>query len=283
MVSVLRAIGSTLACLLLLLVSRIATAQESAPRALQQAQSLYDEADFEGALRALETASRSTGLTNADVARFLELRALVHLGLGQREQATSDVRALRSAHAGYRPPESAPPALRRLFSQMNRDEVAAIEIELNATSEIGVLHINVSLRGDAENLGREVRVYTRNEGQARYQSHVGTSTDVRSSAPSVDVYAELIGPGGAVLVSSSSAAAPQNFAMPQAAAEEVVVPPAGGGDTVLIALLIAGGVALVAGGVIVAVVVVGQGAPDTQLSPPMLEQALTQSPMAFRF
>lgn len=268
------------------LLRQSALAQE-ASSLLHGAQTAYDEADFDGALRALESTSSANGLSDADLTPYLELRALVHLGLGDREGAASDLRALLSARGDYTPAETAPPAFRRLFAQVARDSVAPIEVELTATAETGVLHAHVAVRGDAQNLAREIRVYSRSEGQRRYQTHVGASVDIRSTAPGIDAYAELIGPGGAVLVRAGSAELPQHFVVPQPVADEVVVPPEGGGDdTVLIVALIIGGVALVAGGVVVAVVVAGQSPSETQLLPPVVVTGLSSAPAPqpiFRF
>lgn len=273
-----------------LLWTTIAGAQASASTsspALRRAEARYEEADFDGALEALEEAEHGTSLTLTDLARLYEMRALVYLGLSNQSGATTAVRSLLAVRADYQVPARSSPAFARLVRSVPVPQGIALDVQVSTGP--GRAQIDVQVTDDAA-LVREIRIHTRPLGETSYATHVGASYNFRAPAgvTGFDLYVDLIGPGGAVLASDHNDASPSSFTLPASSVvtEPPVEQPAQGGDdnTWLIVGLIAGGV-LVAGGVVAAIVIVGNQQPDTILGPPQVVPLVqsSQSAPLFRF
>lgn len=97
---------------------------------LDQGVASYEEADFEEALRAFDSAARNADLEVEELLHLFEMRALVHHALGDRASMQNDLRRLASVRPSYRLSRLTPPPVRQAFDDMLEANGGSLGVEL---------------------------------------------------------------------------------------------------------------------------------------------------------
>lgn len=222
---------------------------------------LYEEADFVASLDVLGRAAAGDDLSVDDLADLFEVRALVHLAMGNGEQMREDLRRLAAIRPEHALPAVAPPDVVSAFAELRTASSGSPRLTASTESTALGVTVTVRLENDPLSLVREVRISGRTTGGAWERA-----TDAPLFVPTpareiVEYYAEAIGPGGAVIASSGRAGEPLRAA-------PVVVAETGGGGLEAWPFIVAGAGVVVAVVVIVTVVVVtGEGSNETDVAP----------------
>ncbi len=226
---------------------------------VDEAQGLYEQAEFEAALARLGQAEARTELTRASLARLLELRALIHFALGDEEAMREDLAALASVAPNHTPSPLSPPALVQALGEQRAQPVRLrLELQEDVVTPVVV---------DALGLLQGVRLVWRSDTDVAGGWHVEEGRLPRRmlrDGERIEVYAEGVGPGGVVLATAASAQSPRVFG---AALEEEVPAGMSLGAKLGIAAGVVVGVALIATAVALAV----SGEDRLQPGMPMLE------------
>jgi len=229
---------------------------------VDEGRSLYEEADFVGALDALGRAEAGSDLTLADLEVLFEQRVLVQVALANEAGVRADLRRLLAVAPEHVLPRGAPPEVVRLFAELRAEGAGSVRVVV--TTDAAADGVTIFVRGENDWAGiiRSVRTSARVVGNDAWDVATDAPLLVPTSAGErVEYFAEAIGPGGAVLARAGSPEAPLGASSRGAPAA------AGGEETWPIVLAVVAGV-LVAGAV-VGGVVGGTQSPtvSTQLSP----------------
>ena len=195
---------------------------------VEEGRSRFEEADFQGALRALRGAERADDLTREDVIRLLETRALVYRALQDEARLEAALRALGTVDSDHAFSPEVPPEVSERFTHLKERLPGALRLEVDVRPIPGGLAVEAAAHNDVEGLVRHVRVYARPE-DGRWQSAEDQRLTVLASPGSrVIWYAQAIGPGGAVLASRGTETAPETAVVPKAGRADVPSLPADG-------------------------------------------------------
>ncbi len=200
-------LGTAVAIVVLCLLGLAGTASAQQSPLLQQAQTKYDQADFQGALSTLDQAEQTNGLTRDDLVRLLALRGLVHLGMRDDSALRRDMSRLASIDPHHSFATTAPPELPGAFDQAKQGLPGAMRIETHVVPTASGVAVQASVENDPLSLVRQVRVNARQGGEI-FHTGVGSVELATTSPARVQYYVQAVGPGGAVLLSRGSAAAP---------------------------------------------------------------------------
>lgn len=262
--------------LLVLLWSGTAGAQRSgsAPRALENAVALAQEADFASALKLFDAAEAGRGLSFEEAQTLCAERAVVYFAVGERQKMRSDLARLAALNPAYQMERRVPPAVRAAFEEVRAD-AAVLSVSVHAEPAASGVTLVTDVKGDPAGVVREVRIFVRDEGG--YRVHEGASATLRD-VRGAQYYVEAVGPGGAVIVREGSASEPLLWGVLSPGAESVVPGPgesiadAKGDDGVSVWWWIGGGTALAATATVVAVLLAGSSAPsETRFTGPMVQ------------
>lgn len=229
---------------------------------VDEARRLYEEAEFVAALDLLGRATAGDELTLADLEEVYELRALVHVALGDAAAMQDDLNTLAAIAPDHELDRGMPPDVQRAWAETRARAPGAIRVVAETETGASGVTVSVEVSGDALHLVRRVRIRGRAGEGAVAEAidaplFVGTPT-----GEEVTYWAEAIGPGGAVLASSGSEASPLR------ASGAAVGSGDEGGGLEAWPFLVAGGGVLVVGAVIVIAVVATQGGtPNTTVEP----------------
>lgn len=168
-----------------------------------------EQAEFEVALLLLERAADEEGLTRADVVELLELQALVFHALDRENDLDRALNQLVALEPEV-PLASSPPTVQQRFHELaaRRGEVRLdLEVEVERTGDGFVIRTQVD--GDDHGLIRELRVFHRLP-DGDWRRSAGDVVHVYAGAvASLELYAQGLGPGGAVILSEDSEEQPQ--------------------------------------------------------------------------
>lgn len=210
-----------------------------------------EEADFAGALAALDEAEAQGDLTRADLVLLLETRALVHRALGEEEPTDAALRSLASIDPDHRfAPEVTPDVVQR-FAQLRDAGPGPLALEVEEAPSPGGITLRAEVRGDVASMVHAVTVRARvNEGT--WREGEGRLALEAPPGARIEWYAVAYGTGGAPVAQRGSESATRHARVPGAA----VTPTQGGAiDEVALGVGIAAGIAaLVAAAVILGVV-----------------------------
>jgi hypothetical protein len=226
---------------------------------VDEGQRLYEEAEFVAALDALGRADHATDLEREDLERLFEIRALVHLAMGNTDAMRTDLQRLAALAPDHSLPRSAPPDVARAFAEIRGQSPGAVRVL--ATTEASPAGVTIAARAENDwaSIVRTVRVSGRVQGAPSWEHATDAPLLVATSGGVVEYYAEAIGPGGVVVARTGSASEPLRAAGAGGG---------GGGGEAWPWVLVALGVAVVAGGVVVGVVLgTESGTPVTQVEP----------------
>lgn len=249
-----------LSMLSLLISSALVCSTARAHALVDEGRRLYEEAEFVAALDALGRATAGTDLTRADLEELLELRALVHSGLGDEAAVRADLQALAVIAPDHTLHRGIPPDVQRAFAEIRGSSSGPPRLLITPEASSGGVTIRVAVDNDWAHLVRAVRIRGR-ALEGTFSEAIDAPLFVATpNGEVVRYYAEAVGPGGAVIASSGSESAPLEAAGSAAVAGTGLDPWP----------FVIGGAAAVVVGVVIAVVVVttsGTGQPTTAVSP----------------
>jgi hypothetical protein len=171
---------------------------------LEEAQRLFDEADFEGALEAFGRAEQAGDLTRDDVIQLYVRRALVHHTLGNESDLQTDLMRLASLEPDHEFGRQVPPVVVEAFERAKDRTTGRIAVQLVAQTRPGGVRFEARIRNDTSGIVQEVRLGARAPGNAWTQRSNAALEMPASSDSTLEIYAEAIGPGGAVLASDGT-------------------------------------------------------------------------------
>ncbi len=182
--------------------------------AVDEARAMYEEADFEGALAAIDRALSGDDLTRDELLDALRLRALVHLGMGDAEAMAEAVSAWVALAPDLELDESVPPEIRDAARQARGRGDEELGLRARATPTATGVRIDAEVRGDRAELVRTVRLHGRVGGGAWERSETAPLELAVPDAAEVAYYAEAVGPGGVVVANEGSAREPLRWSPP---------------------------------------------------------------------
>ncbi len=256
--------SSRLLCAGLLVMCAHVPLAHAHPKVNEAARRL-ESAEFESAGRLLAEAEAASDLGREDALRLLELRALLHLALKQREDAFAALRRLAVLEPDHEFPPHSSPDLLAAFARAR--DAAPPPPTLRVQHELAAEGVRVSARVEGDTLGlvRGVRLWSRVAGQP-WRSALANEWLVPAPPDErVSYWAEGLGIGGAPLYRSIEG--------------RVRIPEAFGADTDdeedssnawLYGGVIAGALAIAGALTAIAVVASDGGDDTTQLLPPMV-------------
>ena len=251
-------------CTTLLALLAIAPAAH-ADEALERGERLSQEADFEGALRALDEADLAT-LTRDERVRLYGTRALVRFALGDEAGARGDLERLLAMGADASLPDRAPPQLREMLEEVHLSGASPPRLRTDARIEDGRARIDARAEGGAD-LTESVRIVVDGED-------AGPSVDRPIAAgETLAWYAEAVGPGALVLATFGTADEPNVLRVRVLETEVTNARSDEGGDDVgwWVALGGGGGALVVGAAIVAGVLLAPSGGGGTQLGGPTLE------------
>ncbi len=197
---------AALVTLLVTALSPLAAAAQLGP-----ARSALAEADFERAERAFTRALEARVLSRDDIVAIHEGRAMARWAMGQERDARADLEALGSLEPERALPPEAPPPLVDAFASLARAPLGAALLwdQEDGEGPRDTLHLRVGVRNDPAGLVRTVRVHVRTPGDDGWLVREERDVDVPlAPGDALEVWIELVGPGGAVLAQEGSIEAP---------------------------------------------------------------------------
>lgn len=246
----------------------LATASASAqPSELDEGVRLYEQAELQAALAALERAAEGT-LERADVVRLLATRALVRFALGFFEPLERDLLAIATLEPDYQLGMRAPPPLHAAYERLQGQISGPLRVRIELEALEAGVRLTARTEGDAANVVERVELSARRVGGEWQRGRDGNLVLPVLSGERVELYAEAIGPGSAVLASDGTANAPRTETVPPFRRDQ---PEPAGMSTGAKVGIAAGAAAIVAAVVIVAILVAG-GAEGTRPQGPFVER-----------
>lgn len=209
--------------------------------------------------------------SRAELRVVLEERAIARHAARDTAGAERDLVGLLSLEQRFELDQTAPPALHRAVERLRGEVSAPLSIDASAEPRDGGATLRARAIGDLGGLVREVRIAWRSSGED-FVVTSGEELEVDAAIESVTWYAELVGPGGAVLArheaearAGSSEPLPSVTLAPSAGEPA----PSGGDDGVAIGLGVGIGLAVVLGVTAGLLVFFLTPEPNTALSAPM--------------
>jgi hypothetical protein len=189
---------------------RLSVAVPKSKEVLTQAEQRYAEADFEGALQALDRATELL-LSRDDLLRTYSLRALIHYALGEEAAMREALRVLALLSPSHELGPSAPPAVRLAWEDVRQTIQAPLSLHVQVEMQAHGVRISATSGGDAGDsvdIVRSVRVSARvNEGPWVHEEGQAIQLPT-ADGDLVEYYATVLGPGGSVLLERGTAQAP---------------------------------------------------------------------------
>lgn len=240
-----------------------ATAQ--AHPAVDEARGRYERGDFEGTLATLDALDDDAGLSAADLVRLLELRVLAARALGDEASTDAALEALASLRPDHRFGPEVPPVVQARFASIVASS-APLAVEARAEADGDEVVLSVRAAHDRSRLVRSIRVHAALGGVWRTER--GPSLRLRVD-PGAEVawFAELVGPGGAIVRSAGSREQPRLHRRGVAGGEGAPAEASSGVEAW--PFLVAGGAAVVAAVVLTVALVLTAGV-DTAVEGPIV-------------
>lgn len=189
--------------LALLLLVAPARAQSPVDRAV----ALFEEGDLEGALAAFEAAERAdAGVSRGELLRLLVHRSLVYHALEDAERMQIELFKLATLEPRFDLGDATPPPVREAFAEQSRRVSRALSVDVSARETAAGIAVGARSIGDDAGLVRRVRLAARLPGE-RFREGDG-ELRFDAGADRIEYFAELVGPGGAVLARAGTARRP---------------------------------------------------------------------------
>ena len=251
------------------------SAQSSAPasqesRPVAAAHSAYESADFAGTLAEVARAEAGS-LSRVELLDVLELRALAEIATDASEALDRTLTRLLSLEPAWMPSGSAAPRFLAAVEEVRARGVARLEVRATAVDTSDGTRVEARATDPAQ-LVRGYRIVWRTDHAAPATAAVervieGSTALIPTGGP-VLVWAEAIGPGGAVIARSVQTRVRGRDHEAAPVVEVTTVAPTSGepDETLAIVLGVVGGLVLV-GGAVTLGVVLGSGNDQTIVMP----------------
>jgi hypothetical protein len=234
----------------------------------ERARTLLGRADFERALVAADAAEAGT-LDRDGLIALLETRVLIEAGLGRQEDVDRDLARLVAIEPARPAPASFPPPI---VQRLERARASAVAVSVDVEVETSAAGATLTARNSTapQGLVRSLRVTARVGDAAWQTSDEGTLTVAVEEGDVLSYYAQVLGPGGAVLATAGTEAEPRTRARaPRRAVTPLPAPVTSSGDSsaddtpLFVGLGVGGGVLVL--GVVIAIVAVSTSSNDSTL------------------
>ncbi len=191
-----------------------AGARAQSEGAIDEGVRLYAEADFEGALTALERAEHET-LDRRELLRLLATRALVRFALGDFDRLDRDLLAIVSLEPDYNLGGRAPPPLANALSRARAGAGEPLSVRAFVETTPRGVRVTATTHGDRAGLVDHVEVFARPVSRAAYAHGEPSVELVVAPESEIEVRAVATGPGGAVLATDGTEDAPRRVRAPE--------------------------------------------------------------------
>ncbi|MEM9190369.1 MAG: hypothetical protein AAGF12_14385 [Myxococcota bacterium] len=242
---------------------------------IDEAQRLFSEADFEGALAAYTRAEDADDLSRDDLVDLYVSRALLHHVLENGDDVDIDMFRLATLEPDYSFGNQVPPAVVERFRTQAARVTDRVKVELQVETHAGGIRLQGIVQNDVTGMVRTVRLGVRKPGNAWTRRQNSALEFATSSDETIEYYVEAVGPGGAVVASSGSSTHPNVSEVgvllgggPANGNGEPVEPPS---DGVPAWPFIVGGSVLAVAGAALLIVLLAGGNDNTSLSGPMVQ------------
>ncbi|MBX7197440.1 MAG: hypothetical protein K1X94_35675 [Sandaracinaceae bacterium] len=179
---------------------------------LETGRAALAEADFERAERALSRALSADAITREELEEIFEGRAMTRWALGEEAGAIEDLRVLASLAPRHALPPEAPPALADAWSSVSREPLdvrLAWDEDEPSVGGRRAVHLHVEPVDDVGGLVRGVRIHWRRPDERGWLLREARDADFTlAQGDALEVWIELVGPGGAVVAEEGAAGAP---------------------------------------------------------------------------
>ncbi len=235
------------------------------------------DAAFEEALSSFDSAWNGSGLTREDVIALLANRAVANFALRASAAVDRDLGFLAAIDRTYAFAPHVPPPMRDRFEQI-RKQTGQPSLSVLTRFGLGRASIELEVHEMPRELIREARMFARPVGGAFVVSSAGSLELANPQEHAIEWYAEVVGPGGAVLLKEGEADAPRRalhapaLAAPSAPAARPASAQPEANSRAWRWWAIGGSTAAAAVATTVAVLLVREPAQTTQVSSPVLKQ-----------
>lgn len=175
---------------------------------IDQARRAYDRARHDRALELLQEAEDGEDLTRDDLVELLLLRAMAHRAQRDMELAEVDMFRLAELDPERQLGREIHPQLRRLFDRVRERVTRAVRINVRAAREGEVVTIEAEVTDDVAALAQGFRIFGRAAGGSLQQTSEPRLEIHVPASQAAEYWAEVIGPGGAVIATHASEASP---------------------------------------------------------------------------
>ncbi len=162
-------------------------------------------ADFERAVRAYDRALTEGSLTRAELVAVYEGRAIARWAIGDEADARQDLTALASLEPSHAFSPEAPPPLTRTFTALRLEPLS---LSIAWTDEPGRSRVRITVRHDEAGLAQVVRLHARRHGEPWAIEDARELEVTHGPSEQVELWAEALGPGGAVVARLGTELAP---------------------------------------------------------------------------
>jgi hypothetical protein len=238
-------------------------AQAEGAAAIDESVRLYEDADLEGALAAIERAERGP-LDKNDLLRLLATRVLIRFGLGLFEPLERDLLAIATIAPDFDLGIRAPPPIQQAFERARSRVTAPLSLRLEIGASSTGAEVGAATVGDRANVVRRIEIAARPAGASTWRRGEGRVELAVEPGDAIEAYARALGPGGAVLATDGSHSSPRRLVA-------TVLEEPGEGGSWLPWLLAGAGVLAIGAAVAITVLVLG-GSDTTQPIGPVLER-----------
>lgn len=249
------------------LLAMLCLAPSLAAAQLDEGQRLLEEADFEGAIAALDRAEQQDGLTREEVVMILEARAIARRANGDDGGSRADLEALASLDPDHAFPPEAPPELE---AELRGLAAAPLTVDVEWEEANGDATVHATVTGDVRRLVTTVVIWTRVGGRTPWRRSTGRSATIDAGGGRAEAYVEALGPGGAVIATAGRRDAPLTPRREVEPTDSGPTAPSDRDDTWLHIGLAAGGGALALVIIIAVAVSVSSQPAETRLDGPVI-------------
>jgi hypothetical protein len=245
---------------------------------LEEAQRHFEEADFEAALEAYGRAEQAADLSRDDLIQLYVRRALIHHTLGNTADLEADLMRLATLEPQYDFGRQAPPVVVEAFERMRERTTGQLSVRIDATTQPGGVRLEARVSNDTAAIVQEVRLGARAPGNAwTLRSNAALEMPAPSDS-TLEIFAEAIGPGGAIVASDGTSAEPVTSIVrdlptrhqtTEREGPEIVTPPPSDEGVPVWPFILGAGV-LAAAGAAVLIILLTSGNENTDLRPPMV-------------
>ncbi len=210
--------------------------QASGERLMTQAWSAYEEALFSDALELFNAAQASEGLTLEQLLQIFEGQALVAHATGESGAMEQALRRIANIDPRHTLSDLSPPEVSAALLEARASAGGPIRVQTDAEEIPGGVRVHAEVEGDQMGLVLGFRLRIRASGETEWRTFETQSAELRlPELREVEVIAEAVGPGDAVLAARGTESDPARYTV-----GDPIVTPDGTGRGRRVALALTG-------------------------------------------